>query len=768
MKLKPWGIKERAIFLALAPAIVIAVALTAYFVILRYVDVEAALQNRGLSLVRQLAPAAEYGAFSGNRGELLRLVQAAAREPEVAGITVYDASGHPLASAGNPTMPVDEPPTSEETRDGGVQVFRATIRRPTLPFDDPFLVTTPASTPVEKMLGTVVLELSRADLDARKREILWVTLLATLAVLAAASLLALRLGRDITEPVLALEDAVARVRSGQMNVRTPPHPSGTLESLESGFNEMAAALDENRRRSASALAQSEAELARQLSFAQTLLDAQSEGGIGLMIIDHGQIVFANHAIAVIFGYTLAEIHALPSFLALVHPEDRRRVMHSHLRRLRGEIFDNHYDFVFQHRNGERGFCDLTVATLPASDHLQVLCIIVDITERKLAETRLAEAHRELLLKKEEAEKTSEGKSRFLAAASHDLRQPLHALTLFATELTAAVSGPRDRRLATQIVTAAGAMGELLEAMLDVSRLDIAALQAQRQPVALGPLLETIADSHRRSALAKGLRLRCRPTELWVDSDPQLLRRMVGNLVANAVRYSYRGGVVIGARPRGDRVRIEVWDSGVGIEDSHLPYLFNEFYQVGNPERDANKGLGLGLAIVARLGQILDHPIEVRSTPGRGSVFVISLPRIPAGPYPAIEPAAGAPYKASLAVAGVDGPTCEAVCTLLDSWGYQHQCSLGKDDLPAVIASRPDLLICDAELLEEAARCLSALQDPPLLVIAGDGDINLPPGLTIDGRLTRPIHPARLRALLHHLLLEEAEPDERHGTDTAEG
>jgi anti-sigma regulatory factor (Ser/Thr protein kinase) len=374
----------------------------------------------------------------------------------------------------------------------------------------------------------------------------------------------------------------------------------------------------------------------------------------------------------------------------------------------------------------------------------------------------------LLIKKEEAEKASEGKSRFLAAASHDLRQPLHALTLFATELASVVAKPQDRRLATQIVTAAGAMGELLEAMLDVSRLDIAALQPQRQPVALGPLLETIADGHRRSALAKGLRLRCRKTELWANSDPHLLRRMVGNLVANAVRYSYRGGIVIGARPRGDQIRIEVWDSGVGIEDAHLPYLFHEFYQVGNPERDANKGLGLGLSIVARLGQILDHPIEVRSTPGRGSVFTISLPRIPIGPYPTVEPAAGTPYKAKLAVCSTDETACETVCTLLDSWGYQHECSLGKPNWAALISRRPDLLICDAELLEEAAHCLSAFQDPPLLVIVGDVEIRLPPGLTIDGRLATPIRPARLRALLHHLLLEETEPEERRDAGAIDG
>jgi len=754
--IKPWGIKERAVFLALAPAIVIAVSLTAYFVILRYADVESALQNRGLSLVRQLAPAAQYGTFSGNRSELLRLIQATTREPDVSGITIYDVGGRPLASAGNPIMPLEESP-AQQGEDSAVDVFRATIPRPNLPFDDPFLAQPSVPVKIESNLGTVVLELSRSDLDTRKHEILWVTLLSTLAVLIAAALLARRLGRDITEPVLALADAVARVRAGHHDVRIPSHPSRTLESLESDFNEMAVVLDENNRRSANALAQSEAELARQLGFAQTLLDAQSEAGIGLMIVDHGQIVFANQAISTIFGYTLDELHALPSFLALVHPGDRRRVMHSHLRRLRGEVFANHYDFVFQRRDGQSGHGDLTVATLPAGDHLQILCMIVDITERKLAETRLADAHRELLQKKDEAEKASEGKSRFLAAASHDLRQPLHALTLFANELGTAGIASRERRLANQIVTAAGAMGELLDAMLDVSRLDVAALQVHRQPVALGPLLETIAESHRRSALAKGLRLRCRPSSLWVDTDPHLLRRMVGNLIANAVRYSYRGGVIIGARIRANQVRIEVWDSGVGIDDAHLPFLFQEFYQVGNPERDAGKGLGLGLSIVARLGQILDHPVEVRSRPGRGSVFIISLPRLPAGPYPAAETATGPTPKAKLVVFGSSAESSDAIYRLLASWGYPCEGTVGIERVADIVSRGPDLLICEAELLEEVSRVLGDIEHQPLMVVVGASEADIPPGLTVDGRLSRPVRPARLRALLHHLLIEESEP-----------
>ena len=754
--IKPWGIKERAIFLALAPAIVIAIALTAYFVILRYGDVEDALQNRGLSLVRQLAPAAQYGAFAGNRSELQRLLQNTSREPDVTGITIYDANGKRLAQAGSPQAALTEPGRAAPP-DRGIEVFRAVIEAPNLILDDPFQAVGQASKRGDSSLGTVVLELSRADLDARKHEILWVTLLSTLAVVAVAVLLASRLGRDITEPVLAVAEAVARVRAGHYDARISSHPSRTLESLENDFNEMARVLEDNHRRSASALAQSEAELARQLSFAQTLLDAQAEAGIGLMIIDHGQIVFANRAISAIFGHTLEELYSLPSFLAIVHPEDRRRVMQNHLRRLRGEIFGNHYDVMFLRRDGHSGHADLTVATLPAGDHLQVLCMIVDITERKLAEVRLAEAHRELLQKKEEAEKASEGKSRFLAAASHDLRQPLHALTLFANELASTPSAPRERRLANQIVTAAGAMGELLDAMLDVSRLDVAVLQVHRQPVALGPLLETIAESHRRSALAKGLRLRCRPTALWVDSDPLLLKRMVGNLIANAVRYSYRGGVIIGARSRGEQIRIEVWDSGVGIEDSHLPYLFQEFYQVGNPERDAGKGLGLGLSIVARLAQMLGHSIDVRSRPGRGSVFVISLPRVAAATPALAEhaPAASA-TRARLLVCGEDGVDRQALLTMLEAWGYPCDHAATSAEITTAVSRRPDVVICLGECIAPFAQRMEDVQHPPLIIVVGVSDDGIPPGLTVDGRLSRPIRPARLRALLHHLLIEESD------------
>ena len=626
--MKPWGIKKRVVFLAITPVAIIAIALTSYFLVVRYGDVEAALRNRGESMVRQLAPAAEYGTFSGNRRELLRLAQSAAREPDVIAVTILDAAYQPLAAAGRDSPHVETTKFFADGRmvSGGnaAELFHVSIRQPNLAFDDPFQGNETFSLAPGAPIGHIVVELSRDDLDTRKREILLVTLMVTVTTLAISLLLAYRLGRDITEPVTALEGAVAKVRAGRQDVRLRPHRSGTLASLEEGFNEMAAELDATHRRSANALAHSEEELARQLQIAEA--------------------------------------------------------------------------------------------------------------------------------KKEEAERASEGKSRFLAAASHDLRQPLHALTLFASELGNS-KGAGNRRLAAQIDTAAGAMGELLDALLEASRLDLGAIAPHRHPVALGPLLINAADAHRQTAKIKGLRLVCRPASAWVDTDPHLLRRMLGNLIANAVRYTHHGRILIAARSRGSWVRIEVWDTGIGIEPDHLPSLFHEFYQVDNAERNAAKGLGLGLAIVARLGELLGHRIDVASRPGRGSVFAVTVPKATPAAYVRAETL---PPRSRIAVRMADLAKCREIGELLRGWGYQHQCACADHELPPLLATEPAALITDSGSLDGVALALRGAPRPPLLIMIGDDGQSRFAAISIAGRLAMPLRPARLRALLHHLLQERAD------------
>ncbi len=756
-----WGIRSRAIFLAVAPAILIALALTIYFVVLRYDDVEKELYGQGQTMARQLAPAAEFGAFSGNRTELQRLLQAAGQETGVVAISIHDAAGHLLATTGTPTFTGDVTRLTDGRVVGAavsgkaVEVFHAKIRRPVLAFDDPFFAEGYRGETRDAILGSVTLELSRAALEQRQHEILLVALAATVLALALGGLLAYRLGRDVTEPILALEAAVEHLRAGDLEARVARHPSGTLVKLEVGINEMAAALAAAQRRSADALADSEAELARQLRFAQTVLNAQSDAGVGLAIVEHGKIIYANRAMEQIFGYANSELTALPSFIHLVHPDDRARMMYNYLRRIEGETFEHHYDFTLRRKNGEKGFADITVATLPVGDRVQTLCFIVDITERKWAEARLATAHQELLQKTEETERASQAKSRFLAAASHDLRQPLHALTLFAGELEATAESPSQRKLVGHINTAVGAMAELLDALLDVSRLDTADIVPQRQPTALGPLLESVAEGHRQSARAKGLRLRCRATDAWADTDPHLLRRMVSNLVANAVRYTKEGGILIGVRRRGKRWRIEVWDTGIGIAEHHLPQVFQEFYQVANPERDATKGLGLGLSIVQRLGQVLGHPVRVRSAPQQGSVFAIELPV--AQPQAVTEhlPLLQQP-QAQIVVLSPGGEANDSVCEMLKAWGYMPRSIATTDKLKLALRLLPDLIIVEENCADVMAATLATndgKHHAPLLFL-GEPSAHVP--FTADAVLPKPVRPARLRALLHHLLDERSE------------
>jgi hypothetical protein len=203
------------------------------------------------------------------------------------------------------------------------------------------------------------------------------------------------------------------------------------------------------------------------------------------------------------------------------------------------------------------------------------------------------------------------------------------------------------------------------------------------------------------------------------------------------------------------VRIEVWDTGIGIDEAHLPYLFHEFYQVGNPERDSAKGIGLGLSIVSRLGEILDHPVEVLSKSGRGSVFSVSVPvAVPLSPS-LTEPPPGLPFRPSIMVRLQDLDRCGEVCNLLDAWGYERHCACSNDELARLLDDEPAAVICDRVSLSAIAAHLPGRGMPPLLVAIDEagGDTGEMP-VAVDAHLSLPFRPARLRALLHHLLVED--------------
>lgn len=236
--------------------------------------------------------------------------------------------------------------------------------------------------------------------------------------------------------------------------------------------------------------------------------------------------------------------------------------------------------------------------------------------------RLARA---LEVRTREAERANRDKSRFVAAASHDLRQPVHALGLLLEVLQGQSLSPQSRDTAARMSQVLASLESLFAGLLDISRLDSGAIEPHRIDLPLQPVLDTLVREFDALAGAKSLALRCRPTTAWVDSDPLLLERILRNLISNALRYTERGGILIACRQRRDRIVVEVRDSGIGIDAADQAAIFDEFHQVGNPGGDAGRGLGLGLAIVRRLALLLDHPVEVRSCRGRGSVFRVTLP-----------------------------------------------------------------------------------------------------------------------------------------------
>jgi signal transduction histidine kinase/ActR/RegA family two-component response regulator len=244
-----------------------------------------------------------------------------------------------------------------------------------------------------------------------------------------------------------------------------------------------------------------------------------------------------------------------------------------------------------------------------------------LTEQRVAEeeqVRLATLNRALAA-------ANADKSRFLAAASHDLRQPVHAIGLFADTLVEQVDAGEARDMVTRIQQSMRAMNGMLSELLDISNLNAGTTRASVAAVPITSVLLHIDNEFGPTARDRGLDLRLSAPDAWVKSDPALLKRILQNLVANALAYTERGGVLVTARVRSDALLLDVWDTGVGIDAAHLPRIFDEFYQIGNMSRDRRKGMGLGLAIVRRLVDLLGHPLHVTSRAGKGTRFRLRLP-----------------------------------------------------------------------------------------------------------------------------------------------
>ncbi|MBI5891704.1 MAG: response regulator [Nitrosomonadales bacterium] len=335
----------------------------------------------------------------------------------------------------------------------------------------------------------------------------------------------------------------------------------------------------------------------------------------------------------------------------------------------------------------------------------------------------------LRVQKQVADDANLAKSKFLAAASHDLRQPIHAQGLFLEVLSRTEQTPHQQELVASARAASEASGELLNALLDFSRIEAGVIEPQLQPVRLQPLLNKIENELAPQADAKDIVYRSRETQAVVHTDPLLLELVLRNLVSNAIRYTDRGGVLVACRQHGTQAVLEVWDTGIGIAQEDQKEVFREFHQLGNPERDRRKGLGLGLAIADGLARALGHDLTLSSTPQCGSVFRLTLDIDNTTPsvQTNMTQSKSRLLNARLLVIDDDETVRAGMLHLLRDWGCECDAAESTEEAIALAQlHRPDVVISDYRLREqrtgvEAIAALRALLGAslPALLITGD-------------------------------------------------
>ncbi len=373
--------------------------------------------------------------------------------------------------------------------------------------------------------------------------------------------------------------------------------------------------------------------------------------------------------------------------------------------------------------------------------------------------------------KDAAEAANVAKSRFLAAASHDLRQPLHAIGLFASALAEHARGPDERLLVQRISRSVDSLETYFSSLLDVSRLDAGAMVAEVSDVPANELLDRVAHDFAPVALERGLSLAVVPSRAYLRTDPMLIERILRNLVANALRYTTSGGVVVGCRRRGGAIALEVWDTGPGIAPQEHTRIFDEFYR-GEAAVDADqRGLGLGLSIVARLAALLGHRVDFDSKPGRGSVFRVLLPRgdgTLSAPASADPVALGSLAGRTVVVIDDEAPVREGMQKLLETWGCRTVAAADADVALAELGEgkRPDALIVDYRLagsrdgLDAMAAIRAAHGNVPALLVSGESHPAQLARIRESGLMVlhKPVPAARLRSALAHLLQRRAGAD----------
>lgn len=453
-----------------------------------------------------------------------------------------------------------------------------------------------------------------------------------------------------------------------------------------------------------------------------LLDAAPDA---MVVVDQaGTIVLVNRQTESLFGYSRDEL--LGQQVEKLMPDqyrDRHMTHRQHFFRApHVRPMGRGLELCGQHKDGTQFPIEISLSAVQSAQGSFVASAIRDVTARKEAELALKNA-------RDVAESATAMKSRFLAAASHDLRQPLHSLGLYLSVMTRQLAEPNLLQVSDKMRNSLDTMGELLDALLDISKLDSGSVVPVKRDVAINELLDRIVTDNIQQAHEKGLQVDCPETDCVVHSDPVLLERVLENYVTNAIRYTEQGRVSIDCDCSHGMARISVSDTGIGIPKDDLDKVFEEYYQLDNQARDRRKGLGLGLSIVKHIARLLDHPIGVVSAPGEGSTFTIDLPLGEPIAVQAPPPKHDVGRAREPAVLFVDDDLAilDATMMLLKSYGVEVHSALCGDDALACIKAgfRPDIVVSDYRLpgyngVEMVRRVRQAtVEDLPAIIMTGD-------------------------------------------------
>ncbi len=482
--------------------------------------------------------------------------------------------------------------------------------------------------------------------------------------------------------------------------------------------------------------------------------------------------YVSPNVEALLGYDADEfIQAFTPSASPVHPEDRRRVVENWV-----STTDHDYDiqeYRIRHKNGAyRLFCDIAQLFRDSTGRpLRVTGYLQDITENKRAEDALRAA-------KEEAERANAGKSRFLAAASHDLRQPLQVIRLLHSLLSKELVEEKQAELSQDMSRAIGVMDDLLDGVLDISKLEAGIVTPELENFHIDGLISGIYCTFRSQARERRLELRIVPSSAVIQSDPVLLERIIRNLISNAIHRSQASKVLLGVRRLRNMVRIEVADNGTGIPDDQIEAIFEEYYQIDNPARQRDRGLGLGLSIVKRLGQLLGHSVGVRSAPNKGSTFWIEIPLARTQGDTAIAPPAKqwpAPDLGGHTVLLVEDDALVLAATrrLLKTWGAEVETAVDAEAAFSTATREPeppDVIIADYSLgagangrqLIERLRGHFGLRIPAVHVTGDTSPATIREmSVLADTAIAhKPVDPAELGGLIQDVLQPEFETMER--------